>query len=372
LIFKDSFSQGEFIMLTSATASIPIRLEGAYSWLYEFDESCLRPAATQLYMRMRTAVNNSNMNIGWLKLNELKDFSTTSNDDCEIVEILIHCGWAAFQMNNNAEAIQLLREAFSRAATDRHRKAIAGWMLGYILWLRPYPAMSPAISAWESSIEQFDILARSRRLGSAAASWYRDRWHEMQESLISAIDSNGISPIPGRETVPPAISVSSPIYSFPVLGEISAGEMYNTMEANGNLEIREVFIGDDGPYRPISLRAGERIINIPQSREYYVLRVRGTSMNAAIPAPILDGDYVLMRAQNTAQNGDIVAAEIVGVDSRSTLKRYSLENGRFVLMPESNDPSFQTPISIRREFTKLDNEFFIRGIAQAVLRRVED
>jgi SOS-response transcriptional repressor LexA len=357
-------------MFTSTTAPIPITLEEAYSWLYEFDESFLRPAASQLYTRMQTAVNNSDMNVGWLRLNELKNFLTTANDDREIIEILIHCGWAAFQMNNNAEAIQLLREAFSRAATDRHRKAIAGWMLGYILWLRPYPEMSPAISAWESSIEQFDILSKSRRLGSGAENWYRDHWNEMQESLASAIDSNGISPTIGGEPISSAIL--NPIYSFPVIGEISAGEMYNTRETDGNLEIREVFIDDDGPYRPISLRAGERIINIPQSREYYVLRVRGTSMNASIPVPILNGDYVLMRAQNTAQNGDIVAAEIVGVDSRSTLKRYRFENRRYILMPESNDPAFQTPISIRREFTNLDNQFFIRGVALAVLRRVEN
>ena len=39
----------------------------------------------------------------------------------------------------------------------------------------------------------------------------------------------------------------------------------------------------------------------------YVLRVRGDSM---IEAHIADGDFVLIRPQTTARNGDIVVAQV--------------------------------------------------------------
>lgn len=89
-------------------------------------------------------------------------------------------------------------------------------------------------------------------------------------------------------------------------------------------------------------------------------------MNTASPEPILNGDYVLMCAQKTAESGDIVAAEIVGVDDRATLKRYKVESGKIVLLPESDDPAFQDPTSIRCEFRKPDDNFYIRGVALAV------
>ncbi len=162
------------------------------------------------------------------------------------------------------------------------------------------------------------------------------------------------------------------IHSFPVLGKISAGKMHSVIPLDGKLEFLDVFFEDDTPYQPVSLRPGENVINISDSKEYFVLKVTGTSMNTASPEPILNGDYVLMCAQKTAESGDIVAAEIVGVDDLATLKRYKVESGKIVLLPESDDPAFQDPISIRREFRKPDDNFYIRGVALAVFKRIED
>ena len=77
----------------------------------------------------------------------------------------------------------------------------------------------------------------------------------------------------------------------------------------------------------------EDYISLPQSMigsgEHFILSVRGESM---ITAGILDGDYVIVKKQNTAYNGDIVIAMI---EDEATVKRYFKENGYFRLQPEN-------------------------------------
>lgn len=78
----------------------------------------------------------------------------------------------------------------------------------------------------------------------------------------------------------------------------------------------------------------EDYIALPQSMlgegEHYVLGVRGESM---IEAGIMDGDYVVVRKQPTAYNGDIVVAM---VEDNATVKRFYRENGHFRLQPENS------------------------------------
>jgi repressor LexA len=62
----------------------------------------------------------------------------------------------------------------------------------------------------------------------------------------------------------------------------------------------------------------------------FLLRVRGDSM---IDAGILDGDYVVVRSQNIAETGQIVAALVDGEEA--TVKRFSRRNGAIVLIPEN-------------------------------------
>ena len=61
-----------------------------------------------------------------------------------------------------------------------------------------------------------------------------------------------------------------------------------------------------------------------------MLGVRGESM---IEAGIMDGDYVVVRKQPTAYNGDIVVAM---VEDDATVKRFYRENGHFRLQPENS------------------------------------
>jgi repressor LexA len=85
----------------------------------------------------------------------------------------------------------------------------------------------------------------------------------------------------------------------------------------------------------------------------FLLEVSGDSM---IDAAICSGDYVVIRQQPTANNGEIVAAMI---DGEATVKTFQKKNGEVWLLPhnEAYDPIDGTHASIL-------------GIVTAVLRRV--
>ena len=85
-------------------------------------------------------------------------------------------------------------------------------------------------------------------------------------------------------------------------------------ESNGdNIEVTPAMLGNAKP------------------DEVYALTVKGNSM---IDAMIADGDIVLLRHVNTANNGDMVA---VWLDEReeTTLKRIYHENNQIRLQPEN-------------------------------------
>ena len=65
----------------------------------------------------------------------------------------------------------------------------------------------------------------------------------------------------------------------------------------------------------------------------FALRVRGDSM---INAGILEGDKVIVRPQQSADNGQIVVARI---DDEATVKRLLRRNGQVWLMPENDNYS---------------------------------
>src|SRR6516164_8390499 len=85
----------------------------------------------------------------------------------------------------------------------------------------------------------------------------------------------------------------------------------------------------------------------------FLLKVVGDSM---INAAIADGDWVVVRQQPVAENGDIVAAMI---DGEATVKTFQRKSGHVLLLP--HNPSYE-PIP--------GDEATIRGKVVAVLRRV--
>ena len=90
--------------------------------------------------------------------------------------------------------------------------------------------------------------------------------------------------------------------------------------------------------------------------QLFMLRVRGDSM---IDDGILDGDFVVCRAQTTAENGDIVVAGIPGEEA--TVKRFTRKGKQVVLLPAN-------PRLSPLEYDAADVTIF--GKVVTVLRRV--
>jgi repressor LexA len=67
------------------------------------------------------------------------------------------------------------------------------------------------------------------------------------------------------------------------------------------------------------------------SGDLFMLKVKGESM---IDAAICDGDYVVIRQQKDANNGEIVAAMI---DGEATVKTFSRKGGNIWLLPANDD-----------------------------------
>lgn len=83
-------------------------------------------------------------------------------------------------------------------------------------------------------------------------------------------------------------------------------------------------------------------VSVPDSMlaghgEHYALEVRGDSM---IDAGIHDGDIVVIRQQDSAENGDIVVALIEGAEA--TLKRFR-RKGKMIALEAAN-PAYETRI----------------------------
>ena len=114
-----------------------------------------------------------------------------------------------------------------------------------------------------------------------------------------AIELLGMNKLVRKETI-----------NVPIVGNVTAGE---PILAHENIE----------DYFPIPADF------VSSEEELFMLHIQGDSM---IEAGILDGDYVLVRRQPSADNGDIVVA-LIGEDS--TVKRFFKEDGYYRLQPEN-------------------------------------
>jgi DNA polymerase V len=86
----------------------------------------------------------------------------------------------------------------------------------------------------------------------------------------------------------------------------------------------------------------------PPSAKFFLLRVRGDSMNRAKVEgqTIEDGDLVLVCQQERADPGKIVVAL---VDGEATIKKLVKATGYYVLQPESTNPK-NRPIVVAQDF----------------------
>lgn len=123
---------------------------------------------------------------------------------------------------------------------------------------------------------------------------------------------------------------------IPILGAIAAGQPIEAIEIPGET---------------ITITRDE----IGQQGKHYALRVQGSSM---IDEGIFDGDIVVIRKQEVAENGQTVVAVID--DNEATLKKLYRENGRFRLQPAN-----PTLFPIYRD------EVEVRGVVVKIIRNLE-
>lgn len=101
------------------------------------------------------------------------------------------------------------------------------------------------------------------------------------------------------------------VVNVPVIGKVTAGTPITAVE-----NIEEFF--------PLPDRL------VPPDEHVFMLEIMGESM---IDAGILDQDYVIVKQQNTANNGDIVVA--MTEDDEATVKRFYKEETHIRLQPEN-------------------------------------
>jgi len=122
--------------------------------------------------------------------------------------------------------------------------------------------------------------------------------------------------------------------NIPVVGVIACG---SPIFAEQNIE----------GYIPISTAIAK------PGHRYFLLHAKGDSMNEA---GINDGDLVLIKQQNTAQEGEYVVALI---DDEATIKEFHKMNDVVVLRPKSTNPMHKAII--------LEEDFQVQGIVEKVI-----
>jgi repressor LexA len=111
--------------------------------------------------------------------------------------------------------------------------------------------------------------------------------------------------LPGKARAITIPGVTAGGFSLPLLGVVAAGPVIETTEQRERVDMKQLFGGDN----------------------IYLLKVRGESM---IDSQIADGDFVVIRKQDSADNGEKVVAM---VDKAMTLKKFFRKKDQVRLEP---------------------------------------
>ncbi|MGP9789357.1 transcriptional repressor LexA [Roseinatronobacter sp. NSM] len=135
-----------------------------------------------------------------------------------------------------------------------------------------------------------------------------------RDGFVAQVVDGGAQDKPAPPLASMAVEASA--MTLPIMGKIAAG---TPIEAISEV-VRNVAV-------PGSMLDGRK--------QHYALEVQGDSM---IDLGINDGDIVVIREQDTADNGDIVVALVEGHEA--TLKRFRRHNGMIAL--EAANPAYET------------------------------
>lgn len=405
-------------------------------WLNHFENSSLSRALQAKHGQLRQALQAGDPARAWTIIASMHEICEQLHDPRQMAEMLLATGRAAFELGDYQRARMLLEESVAGYNGDRHPRAVARWMLGYVLW-NISDQHENAIAAWNKSLDDFNWFYRQPFTRNGA--WYQERFNEMQQALDESLDLDSLPPrlqphvgleeplaavdievgeqpaAPAPETGPaapgpvdetpapglepgeqpavpipetgPAAPVPEPepgmptpppahlpgrapriqpgfLEGFGVLGE---GVITNPEgrpvgvdpHSDDEMLIEQVTIGEQafGIFNPYRSGAALRLSN----KDLRVVPVFGDSMNLA---GIEEGDYALVRLQDTAQDGDIVIAQMGKEDTRGTLKRFKRERKDLVLLISESTQEYPA-----REFTPGDEDFTIRGKVMAIFKK---
>ncbi|MBS1237374.1 MAG: repressor LexA, partial [Deltaproteobacteria bacterium] len=109
-------------------------------------------------------------------------------------------------------------------------------------------------------------------------------------TYLKTLERKGYVRLPDRKNLKRSIEVISPVetrrFEFPLLGRVAAGKPIEAVETVDVIEVPPSMIGQG---------------------DHFVLQVKGDSMQED---GILDGDFIIVRKQPAAQNGETVVALI--------------------------------------------------------------
>jgi len=141
----------------------------------------------------------------------------------------------------------------------------------------------------------------------------------------------------GIEVVDNSVNADLTAIELPLVGYIAAGEPIEAIEN----DLASVMVSPD---------------MVSKSKRCFVLQVKGSSM---IDEGIMDGDYVVLKQQETAENGQIVVALID--EGFATLKKFYKESGGKIRLQPANEE--MEPIIVEA------NQVKIQGVVTGIVRR---
>jgi len=129
-------------------------------------------------------------------------------------------------------------------------------------------------------------------------------------TYLKVLERKGYIRLPKEKNRKRAIEVISPVetrrFEFPLLGVVAAGKPIEAVEDVRAIEVPPSMIG---------------------SGDHFVLQIKGDSMQED---GILDGDFVVIRKQPTAENGETV---VVLINNEATVKKYFKRKNQVELRP---------------------------------------
>lgn len=194
------------------------------------------------------------------------------------------------------------------------------------------------LEAITSHIEEQGFAPSFREIGAAAGlkspSSVKHQLHVLEEKGFIRVNANKGRAIEVITPLTPAPHDAAEDTEMGGVEQTTTAEIYRFPD-EAISESRDVpLVGRIAAGTPITAEQHiDDVMRLPErltgSGKLFMLEVHGDSM---VDAAICDGDFVVVREQNSAVNGDIVAALL---DDEATVKTFRKDHGHVWLMPHN-------------------------------------